>query len=315
MKDKVRQIAIPLGALLCLFPFVNSAEALLLGMAIALTLGNTYQELTLRLSKKMLSLCVVGLGAGMNLLTVAQAGLHGIGYTAVSIGLTMVAGITLGRLLRTQREVSWLVSAGTAICGGSAIAAIAPVIHAKPHAVSVSLAVVFLLNAIALLVFPAIGHGLDMTQSQFGLWCALAIHDTSSVVGAGMRYGAEALQVATTIKLARALWIVPLAMVVGAIYAGHAAQESGTKRKYPWFILGFLAMSALVTWVPFMAEYGHVIETIAKRGLILTLFLIGANLSPEGLRTVGAKPLVQGVVLWILVAGLSLMVIKAGLIS
>lgn len=213
-----------------------------------------------------------------------------------------------------HRDAALLITVGTAICGGSAIAAAAPVIRAKHHEVTVSLATIFLLNAVALLVFPALGTRLGLSQDQFGLWSALAIHDTSSVVGATMQYGARALEVGTTVKLARALWIVPLTVALGAFYrpSGDAAEAGKPKR--PWFILGFLAAAALVTFFPSLRPAGAVLGTGAKRLLILTLFLIGSGLTASSLKSVGARPLVMGVVLWLLTASATLTGVLTGLI-
>lgn len=310
--------AVPVLAIACLLPAVGAALALCLGIAAALLLGNPYHERTNVIAKKLLAFCVIGLGAGMNLVEVAHAGLRGVGYTAVSILLVMAAGLALGRILRTDAQSSLLITVGTAICGGSAIAAVAPVINARSASISIAMGVVFSLNALALLVFPAIGHMLDLPQKAFGLWSALAIHDTSSVVGAGLSYGAEALQTGTTIKLARALWIVPLVLAIAAYLqrSGRAAEEkTAAKLRYPWFILGFLLAAALVTFVPVLAPAGHVVERVARQGLVLCLFLIGAGLTRDTLRAVGVRPLVQGLALWVVTAAASLLAIKTGLIG
>jgi len=256
----------------------------------------------------------MGLGAGMDLRVVGRVGLHGIGYTVVGITVALGAGLLLGRALRTERDTSILLSAGTAICGGSAIAALAPVLRAEQHQVSVALGVVFLLNAVALLIFPPIGHVLDLSQVQFGLWGALAIHDTSSVVGATLQYGHQALEVGTTVKLTRALWIVPLTLAVGAVVARGARERSGQRPKRPWFILGFLAAAALATYVPSLHSAAGAVSEVARRTLVATLFLIGANLTRDTLRTVGFRPLVQGVTLWAVVGTGTLGAILAGLI-
>jgi uncharacterized integral membrane protein (TIGR00698 family) len=290
--------------------------ALVLGVMVGLVFGNPYMEQTKKITPRLLAISIVGLGAGMNLMVVAQAGIAGLGYTAISIVLTMLAGLAIGVVLRTEREASVLLSVGTAICGGSAIAAVAPAINAKHHNISVALGVVFLLNAVGLLIFPVIGHYFDLSQTQFGLWSALAIHDTSSVVGAGTQYGPEALETGTTVKLARALWIVPLVFIIQAVWSRkYGAGDTAAKRKYPWFILGFLAMAALVTWVPALGPAGEVIVMVARRLLVLTLFLIGASLTRDTLRAVGFRPLVQGVALWVLVAGISLCLIRNGWIG
>jgi uncharacterized integral membrane protein (TIGR00698 family) len=259
----------------------------------------------------------------MNLGTVARVGLHGLGYTAVSLTLVMVAGLLLGRFLKVDRDAGLLISIGTAICGGSAIAAAAPVLRARPHQVSVALATVFLLNGVALVLFPPIGHLAGLSQNAFGLWAALAIHDTSSVVGAGLAYGPRALAVATTVKLARALWIVPMTLGLGFWVARRQklAGAVGTEGedalpvKKPWFIGGFLLVAAVVTWIPGLQPAGHFVAMGAHHVLVLTLFLIGAGLSREALRTVGFRPFIQGLALWLVVASLGLGAVRMGLLS
>lgn len=300
---------IPLVALACLAPQVTSGAALILGVALAVAFSNPYLAVTRKWTSQLLQIAVVGLGAGMNLLVVGRVGLHGIGYTVLGISLTMLLGYILARALRTPRDTSILIMVGTAICGGSAIAAMAPTIRAKPQDVSVSLAVVFMLNALALILFPWIGHMLGLSENQFGLWGALAIHDTSSVVGATLQYGPKALEIGTTVKLARALWIVPLTLIVGYFVNRRAQSVSEVKAKYPWFILGFILMAALVTWIPALQQVGHWIEFCARRLLVVTLFLIGASITREALRAVGARPLLLGVLLWASMASVSLLAI------
>jgi uncharacterized integral membrane protein (TIGR00698 family) len=298
--------ALPALALLSLTPWATAAMGLVAGVALALTLGNPYQARTRRLTHPLLSLSLVGLGAGMDLRVILAAGARGIGYTAAGIGACLLAGHLLSRALRVPRVQALLVTVGTAICGGSAIAAVVPILRPKEHEVSVALGTVFLLNSAGLLIFPPLGHALSLSQEQFGLWAALAIHDTSSVVGAGAVYGAQALAVATTVKLARALWIIPLALAFGAWVqrGGGAAGESKPRR--PWFILGFLAAAALVTLVPALRPAGHLVARVARQALVLTLLLIGSNLSRDALRAVGPRPLLHGVLLWVIMGGLSL---------
>ena len=307
--SRASSVLLLLGIAFSISPWGSSAIALGLGVAIAVTVGNPYSDLTKKLSHRLLSYSVIGLGAGMNLVTVGQAGLSGLGYTVVSISVTLLLGLFLGKLLGSDRETSILISVGTAICGGSAIAAIGPVIRAKSHSMTVALGTVFILNAIALITFPAIGHCFSLSQHQFGIWSALAIHDTSSVVGAGLQFGAEALQIGTTVKLARALWIVPLTVGFGFVQNKSQSGESGRASK-PWFILGFVIMAATVTWIPELQTTGHWVELGARRGLVLTLFFIGANLSRETIRQVGARPFVQGFSLWIVVLLATLAFVK-----
>nr|WP_295900161.1 putative sulfate exporter family transporter [uncultured Bdellovibrio sp.] len=306
------QILIPAVALLCLAPFVSSGIALLAGVVLALWLGNPYLDKTRKITHSLLSLSVMGMGAGMNLEVIGKVGLQGVGYTVAGISLALGMGVVLGKLYKTEKDTSVLITVGTAICGGSAIAAVAPVIKAKHHEVSVALGTVFMLNALALFIFPPLGHFFDLSQTQFGLWSALAIHDTSSVVGASMQYGAEALQVGTTVKLARALWIVPVAFFVGYLYSKQNDAGPRQKGKKPWFILGFLIAAALVTWIPSLQPVGHVVNEVAKRMLVLTLFLIGLSLTRNTVRSVGVKPFLQGVSLWIVVASGTLGAILLG---
>jgi uncharacterized integral membrane protein (TIGR00698 family) len=283
--------------------------ALALGLAFGLFVTNPFAKQTKSFSKTLLQASVVGLGFGMNLHEVVRAGRSGFVYTALGIAATMAAGIALGRWLKVESTCALLISVGTAICGGSAIAAIGPVAGAKDEEMSVSLGTVFILNSVALLIFPFIGHSFDLNQSQFGLWAALAIHDTSSVVGAAAKYGAGALAVGTTVKLARALWIVPLTIGTALVKRREA------KIQWPWFILFFCVAAMIRTYVPAGVEVYDLIRDVARIGLTVTLFLIGAGISKATLKTVGARPLLQGVVLWVIVGALSLILIRAGLIG
>ena len=305
------------GAILSLTPMVSAPEALIAGIVLAIIFGNPFGLKTKNIIPYLLQFSVVGLGFGMNLLVIGKVGLHGIGYTVSGIALTFVLGTFLGRALGTSGDVSLLITVGTAICGGSAIAAVAPVIKAKSHEISVALATVFLLNAVALLIFPWVGHYFGFSDTQFGLWSALAIHDTSSVVGATLQYGGRAVEVGTTIKLARALWIAPVAFIIGYWRSRNSQTPDGQKNsvKIPWFILGFIVAAALVTWIPEMEIVGDFVESIAKRTLVLTLFLIGAGLSRETLRNVGLKPLLLGVSLWVIISVVTMSAILTGLIS
>ncbi|HVK59976.1 MAG TPA: putative sulfate exporter family transporter [Bdellovibrionales bacterium] len=315
MTQNLARILIPLGAVLCLWPAVPSAAALVGGILIALAFGNPYVEKTRALTPRMLSLSVIGLGAAMNLLVVARVGAQGFVYTAIGITFAIVVGTLLGRFLKTETNTSLLITVGTAICGGSAIAALAPTIRAKSHEITVALATVFLLNALGLLIFPPLGHHFGLDQIQFGLWSALAIHDTSSVVGSAIQYGPQALEVGTTVKLARALWIVPVTFAVGYFAQQANSQNSDgskPKTKKPWFILGFLIAAAIVTWIPMLQPTGEIVASVARRTLVVTLFLIGAGFSRETLKKVGARPFIQGIVLWITVASLTLAAILAG---
>ncbi|MBQ8502141.1 MAG: putative sulfate exporter family transporter [Bacteroides sp.] len=282
--------------------WVTPPVALFLGLAFALVCGQAYPKFNKKCSKKLLQYSVIGLGFGMNLQASLQSGKEGMLFTIVSVAGTMLIGWLIGRrLLRVDRNTSYLISSGTAICGGSAIAAVGPCIKARDAEMSVALGTIFILNAIALFIFPVIGHALDMTQQQFGTWAAIAIHDTSSVVGAGAAYGEEALQVATTIKLTRALWIIPLALATSFIF-----KSKGQKINIPWFILWFVLAMIFNTYVLSTTETGAQVGTfingLARKSLTITLFFIGASLSKDVLRSVGVKPLVQGVLLWIVIS-------------
>jgi len=252
-----------------------------------------------------LQLGVVALGAAMNLDDVLHTGADGALITAASLAIAIGLGLGLGRLLRIGGDTPLLVSVGTAICGGSAIAAVASVIRPKDEELSISLALVFVLNAIALVAFPPIGHALGLSEPVFGRWAALAIHDTSSVVGAGLAYGSTALAIATTTKLARALWIVPLTVAV-AIMRGRSRGGSLRGVKWPWFIGGYLALAALVTWVPAIAAHAGVIAIAGRRALLVALLLIGASLSPAALAKLGPRPLALALVLWLAIAAAAL---------
>jgi uncharacterized integral membrane protein (TIGR00698 family) len=309
------RIAFPILACTTLLPFVSPGIALMAGIALALTLGNPYPLTTARVITPLLQISVVGLGAGMNLVEVERAGVHGFFYTVIGITVTITIGLTMGWLLSTERDTSLLVTVGTAICGGSAIAAVAPVIRAKHHDVSVALATVFFLNAVALFIFPPLGHHFGLGQRQFGVWSALAIHDTSSVVGAAMQYGARALEIATTIKLTRALWIVPVTLIIGMLWNRGTEAKGKGKAKRPWFILGFLAAAAIVTFIPVLKPAGHDVFVGAQRSLVVTLFLIGSGLSREALRVVGRRPLIQGFLLWVIMGSGTLGAILLGWIG
>jgi uncharacterized integral membrane protein (TIGR00698 family) len=311
-------VALPLLAVASLYPAVPGWVALLAGIALALGFGNPHVKRTRSLTPHLLAASVVGLGAGMNLVQVAKVGLAGFEYTMIGIAATLALGLWVGRRLRVAVDSSTLIAVGTAICGGSAIAAAAPAIRARDESTSVALATVFVLNATALLIFPALGHLLALPERAFGLWSALAIHDTSSVVGAAASYGRDAELVATTTKLARALWIVPVTLVIGAVAARRTPRGEGVasrKPRRPWFVLGFLAAAAVVTFVPALAAPGAWIAAASRRSLVLTLFLIGTGISRDALRRIGPRPLVQGVVLWLIVASTTLVLVSRGIIS
>lgn len=285
---------------------VSPPLALALGLLYGFTFAHPFHLAAKQLSKLLLQISVVGLGFGMNLQQVLQAGRSGFAYTAVSISFAMLLGWGLGKLLNVEQKISFLISTGTAICGGSAIAAVSPITNATEEQIAVSLGTVFVLNSVALLTFPAIGTALHLTQTQFGLWSALAIHDTSSVVGAAAKFGAVALAVGTTVKLARALWIVPMSLGTAI------TRKSKARIHWPWFILFFCLAAIANTYVPVFHPIYPPLQHLGIVGLTVTLYLIGTGLSMKTLREVGVRPLLQGVLLWIIVAALSLQLIRSG---
>ena len=324
----LKQATFILILLFILSPYGSAPLALALGLVIAFTIGNPFRELEGKFTKYLLQTSVVLLGFGMNLSAVLKAGRDGVLFTIATIFGTLILGYFVGKLLGVAGKTSTLISSGTAICGGSAIGAVGPAIDAEKDEMSVSLGTVFVLNSVALFLFPVIGHALNLSQNQFGVWAAIAIHDTSSVVGAANTYGPEALAIATTVKLARALWIAPVALLFAFLYRAKTSDEEqvtsdvGTapinaklktrslKRAsvFPWFILLFLAATVIRTYAPVTIEPSvyDALVNLAKAGMIVTLFLIGASLSRETLKKVGIAPLIQGVILWIVISVVSL---------
>lgn len=297
--------------LLAVSVFVSPAVALFAGIVLALFVGNPYGALSKKVSKYLLQTAVVGLGFGMNLHESLAAGKDGIIFTIVSVTGVMVIGYSIGRMMGILPKLSYLISAGTAICGGSAIAAVSPVVKADDNETSISLAVIFTLNAIALFIFPPIGEMLGLTQNQFGLWAAIAIHDTSSVVGAASIYGEEALKVATTVKLTRALWIIPLSIVSIFIFARQNRNQEGEKTKIniPWFIFLFILAMVISTYISLPEGLLEVIKVASHKALSVTLFLIGCGLSVASIKKVGFKPVLLGVILWIIISVVTLFVV------
>lgn len=299
-----RHLIFIIALIICLFPFTDPSLALLLGFIIAQTSGNPFTALNHKWTQFLLKISVVGLGFGMNLHQAMKVGAEGLGFTVFSIFMTLAVGIFLGKRLKVENKLSFLIACGTAICGGSAIAAISPLIKVGDKQISTALGVIFILNAVALFLFPLIGHFLHLNQHEFGLWCAMAIHDTSSVVGAASKFGQEALQIATTVKLERALWIIPLSLLSTIFYKGD-----GSKIQIPWFILFFLAAMLLNTY---LHDFGRIFQHLvhfARQGLAVTLFLIGTGLNFGTIRSVGARPFLQGALLWIFISLISLLVI------
>jgi len=292
----------------CLIPVVTTPMALAAGIVFSLFFGNPWPKKSVVASQMLLKLSVIGLGFGLSIQEVWTVGRSSVGYTVIGITLTIATGLLLGRLLHIRGNTSALISCGTAICGGSAIAAMAPVIKAKDDEIAVALATIFTLNAVALIVFPPVGHYFNLTQHQFGVWAGLAIHDTSSVVGAAASYGAQALDVGTTVKLTRAAWIAPIALGAGLLV------RSGGKAKFPMFILGFVGAAALHSLVPQFSDLWQILSSVARQFLVLTLFLVGAGITREVLQRIGIWPMLQGVSLWLIVSILTLVAICTELI-
>ena len=288
----------------CFFSFISPPIALFMGLTFALICDQPHPNFNKKSSKYLLQFSVVGLGFGMNLHQALESGKDGMSFTIISVVGTLLIGSFIAWRMKVNKKTGYLISSGTAICGGSAIAAIGPGIKADARHMSVSLGAVFILNAIALFIFPILGHYFGLTQHQFGLWSAIAIHDTSSVVGASSAYGEEALKVATTVKLTRALWIIPIAFVTSFIF------KSKSEKVYiPWFILFFVLAMVANTFLPLPDYLTGSIIWLARKGLTLTLFFIGASLSMDVLRKVGIQPMLQGVILWIMISSVSLLYI------
>ncbi|MBL7992580.1 MAG: putative sulfate exporter family transporter [Candidatus Kapabacteria bacterium] len=300
-------------------PIISPPVALALGILFAFTVEHPHRQASSRTIKWLLQASVVGLGFGINAYSIVKAGQTGVGFTIAGIAGTLSLGLLLGKFLGVRGHSSYLISVGTAICGGSAIAAVAPVLKADETEISVALGTVFVLNALALFLFPPLGTALGLTQEQFGVWAAIAIHDTSSVVGAAAKFGSEALATATTVKLSRALWIIPVTLATALWIRNSAAaalsnessseapaSASSTKIAIPYFVLFFILASVITTFLPGASVLGGYIVPLAKAGLTLTLFLIGTGLSKTMLLTVGIKPLLQGIVLWVAVSALAL---------
>ncbi|MSM39630.1 MAG: putative sulfate exporter family transporter [Geobacter sp.] len=304
---RLHQGAFLLLVALCASPWVGTAAALAMGIAFGVILGNPWMQGSAKASRKLLQLSVVGLGFGLGIGQVVHEARQSLLLTIVGIVFTILVGTLIGRLCKNPPRTATLISFGTAICGGSAIAAMAPVIKAENEEIAVSLVTVFTLNSVALLLFPAVGHLLGLSQHDFGVWAGIAIHDTSSVVGAAAAYGPAALAVGTTVKLARALWITPCVIAAGLI------KRTGKMPTVPLFILGFIAAALLRSFLPQFCTVWDGLAGVAKHGLVMTLFLIGAGLNRKVLQTVGFRPMVQGVALWMLVSALSLAAIRGGL--
>lgn len=283
--------------MLCFIPFISSPSALVLGFITALIIGNPFEKQLHRIIHLLLQISIVGLGFGLSIDEALTAGKTGFSLTAISISVLLILGYALGKIFKMETALSYLISVGTAICGGSAIAAVSPIIKPNPRQISLALAIVFTLNSIALFIYPIIGHFLGLTQEQFGLWCAIGIHDTSSVVGAASKYGYEALKIATTVKLARALWIIPI-----SLFSMYWFKNQFSKIKIPWFIGLFIVAILLNSYFPVFNSLTPTITQFSKSGLALTLFLIGSTFTLQTLKSIGIKPLLFAVILWLVIS-------------
>ena len=300
----IKKIIFIVAIICCFTPFIDPPLALLIGFIIAQTIGHPFIQFNQKATSWLLKISVIGLGFGMNIHHAIEAGKSGLLFTFFSITLTLLFGWLIGKWMKVDGKTSFLISSGTAICGGSAIAAVSPIVNADAKQMSVALGTVFILNSVALLIFPTIGQWLNLSQQQFGLWCAIAIHDTSSVVGASAKYGHEALQIATTIKLERALWIIPLSIITVLFSKGETKKIS-----IPYFIGFYILAMCIGTYFPEYDTQYSLLVLLAKKGLTVTLFLIGAGLSLDAIKSVGVKPLLQGVALWVLISVVSVAVI------
>lgn len=300
-RDVLIKILFVVAIIFCATDWVIAPIALVGGFLFTLLLGHPFPHINGKATSILLKASVVGLGFGMSLKSVLEVGFTGLQLTVVSIAFVLLAGYLIGKKLGMTARSSHLIASGTAICGGSAIAAVAPVINATDKDVSVSLGVIFFLNSIALLLFPILGHLFGLTQYQFGLWSAIAIHDTSSVVGAASAYGQEALDIAVTVKLARTLWIIPISLISAWFFRSKSHSVS-----IPWFIVLFILAMLANTYFPVVEYFNTEVVSLARRALVVTLFLIGTSLSMSNLKSVGVKPFILGILLWIIVSILSL---------
>ena len=300
-RKKIINLMYSIVLFLCVLPFFSPAIALLCGIVFAY-LGMRQPEVS-RYSGFVLQLSVVMMGFGMNFSQVVEASQTGLLITASSVLFTMLMGLCLTWVFKVDRKTGLLIASGTAICGGSAIAAVAPCVSAKDSQISISLVVVFVLNAVALLIFPLIGHTLGLSEETFGYWSAIAIHDTSSVVGAGASYGEKALEIATTVKLTRALWIIPLSLVITFLQPGGSI----SKIKIPWFIFLFVLGMVFAQLFPQWSQTFSHLNWMGQKGLVVALFLIGSNIVVADIKAAGIKGFMLGVVLWFFVAVSSLL--------
>ena len=294
-----------IAVLFCITPLASPPIALFIGLIMAQTVGNPFEKYNSKIAKRLLQISIIGLGFGMNINAAIKSSSHGIIFTIGTIIITMTAGYILGKLFKVDKNITTLISSGTAICGGSAIAAVSPVIDAKNEETAVSMGTVFILNAVGLFIFPILGHYLGMSQESFGMWSAIAIHDTSSVVGAAQSYGDKALSIAVNVKLTRALWIIPLVISIIIV-----TKKKNSKVQIPWFIAGYIIAMLIATYIPGLKEINSGISEASKKLLTVTLFFIGAGITRGNLKKVGARPLIMGVILWFIISIVSFYSVK-----
>lgn len=305
MNKQIQMVIFFTAVVFCITPFSSPSIALFLGLIIALIIGNPIEKYNSGISKKLLQISVIGLGFGMNINAAIKSSSEGILFTIAIISITMAVGIIIGKLFKVEKNISLLISSGTAICGGSAIAAVSSAINSKDEDTAVSIGTVFILNAVGLFIFPIIGHYLNMPQESFGMWSAIAIHDTSSVVGAAQSYGDKALAIAVNVKLTRALWIIPLVFAIILF-----TRNKNSKIQLPWFIGGYIIAMLIASYIPSINEISLGAAAAAKKLLTVTLFFIGAGITKSNLKKVGLKPLLMGVFLWLLIGIISFYSVK-----
>ena len=293
------------AVIFCITPFSSPPVALFLGLVIALVLGNPIEKYNSKISKRLLQISVIGLGFGMNINAAIKSSTEGFLFTIAIIVITMIAGMIVGKYLKVDKNISTLISSGTAICGGSAIAAVSTAINSKDEDTAVSIGTVFILNAVGLFLFPLIGHYLNMSQESFGMWSAISIHDTSSVVGAAQSYGDKALAIAVNVKLTRALWIIPLVLTIILV-----TRSKNSKIQIPWFIGGYIIAMLIASYIPSISEISIGTAHTAKKLLTVTLFFIGAGITRSNLKKVGIRPLLLGIILWMLIGVVSFYSVK-----
>ena len=297
INETVKKVLFICVGLFVLSDWCSAPYALLLGILFALLLTNPFPDQTRKLAPMLLKASIIGIGFGINLNQAVEIGSTGLLFTVASVSISILLGYVAGKIFNIEAKISYLISVGSAICGGTAIAAVSPIANADQRQISTAMGTVFVLNAVALFLFPFVGELLELSQTQFGYWSGIAIHDTSSVVGAASIYGKEALITATTVKLGRTLWIIPAIIISSFVYKNKEG-----KKKIPYFILFFLLAIVLSSYIPEINNYSQQLRYIAKKGFSLTLFLIGAGISRTLVKSVGWRPFAQGIFIWVIIS-------------